>query len=299
MMHRAVAVALALVCSPAILHAQDAVLTVSVPSADVYKGPSNVTPVIGHVPRGTELSVLRNLGSWIRVPWPSAPDGVAYVHVTMGRLSPPTAGAPGRPPAQGSSVAGSTSSPAASSSSPAMTQTRPTPPHTVPRDRVVVRDQDGATISHVVGVGGAIGSVRSIGATARMWTGNRLGVQVGFTRETLKSDVSAARVTSMQIEPAIVYGICDLVGDYVWVRPYVGSGMTVRHLTLNESPANAQRPTDTGVGFRLFGGSEFTFAGASRFALSVEAGYRRYPTPFDGFAADRVVASIAGHFYIK
>ena len=299
MMHRAVVVALALVCSPAILHAQDTVLTVSVPSADVYKGPSNVTPVIGHLARGTEVPVLRNLGSWVRVPWPSAPDGIGYVHVTMGRLSSPAdVGArPARPAAQGSSASGSASSPSPSPS-PAAPQSGMLP-RTVPRDRVVVRNQDGSTISHVVGVGGAIGSVRSIGATGRMWAGNRLGVQVGFTRETLKSDASAAHVTSMQIEPALVYGLCDVVGDYLWIRPYVGSGLTVRHQTLHESPAAGERPSDTGLGFRVFGGSELTFAGASRFALSVEAGYRRYSTPFDGFAADRFVASIAGHWYIK
>src|SRR5262245_35405769 len=102
MIHRALTVAVALVFSPAILHAQDSVLTVSVASADVYKGPSNVTPVIGHVPRGTEVPVLRNLGSWVRVPWPNAPDGIGYVHVTMGRLSTPANGtAAPRPVPQG------------------------------------------------------------------------------------------------------------------------------------------------------------------------------------------------------
>ena len=49
---------------------------VNVPSADVYKGPSNVTPVVGHVSRGTAMPVLRNLGSWIKVSWPAAPDGI-------------------------------------------------------------------------------------------------------------------------------------------------------------------------------------------------------------------------------
>jgi hypothetical protein len=33
--------------------------------------------------------------------------------------------------------------------------------------------------------------------------------------------------------------------------------------------------------------------------LSVDLGYRRVPTPFVGFEADRLSAAIAGHWYIK
>ena len=86
MVRRIAAVVLALTLNPASVRAQNAVLTVTVPSADVHQGPSTATPVIGHVPRGTVLPVSRNLGSWARVGWPDAPEGVAYVHVTMGRL---------------------------------------------------------------------------------------------------------------------------------------------------------------------------------------------------------------------
>ena len=61
----------------------------------------------------------------------------------------------------------------------------------------------------------------------------------------------------------------------------------------------AEVASDTGVGFRAFGGGEVTFAGAPRFALSLEAGYRKVPTPFPGFEADHVGVSISGHWYIK
>ena len=88
------AVALALMLNPTPSRAQDTVLTVNVPSADVHKGPTNVTPVIGHVSRGTVLPVLRNLGSWVKVAWPDAPDGFGYVHVTIGRVGPANADAP-------------------------------------------------------------------------------------------------------------------------------------------------------------------------------------------------------------
>src|SRR5882672_10506179 len=42
MIRRAAALTLALTLSPALLHAQDTVLTVNVPAADVYKGPTTV-----------------------------------------------------------------------------------------------------------------------------------------------------------------------------------------------------------------------------------------------------------------
>ena len=54
-----------------------------------------------------------------------------------------------------------------------------------------------------------------------------------------------------------------------------------------------------GVGFRIFGGTELTFASVPQFGLSVDLGYRHFPTPFQGFEAAPLSASIAGHWYIK
>jgi hypothetical protein len=278
------------------LHAQDSVLTVTVPSADVHKGPSTVTPVVGHASRGTVLPVARNLGSWAKVPWPDAPDGVGYVHVTMGRLGEPKGEAP----------APSAAPRAATAPAPPMeTPQAPTPVTPSPRpsagDRIAVRDRQGTTtISHVVGIGGTVGSMSSFGATARAWHDNRLGFQFGLTRDAMTSDIAAGRVTSLQVEPAVVYALFDHVSDYVWVRPYAGSGLSFRHETLKVStPADLQPASENGVGFRVFGGSELTFAGVTRFGLSIEAGYRRLPNPFAGFEADRFSASLYGHWYIK
>ena len=89
MTRRAAAVLLVLTLFPAVLYAQDTALTVTVQSADVYKGPSTGTPVIGHAPKGDVLPVVRNLGSWVQVAWVAAPDGIGYVHTTMGRLNIP------------------------------------------------------------------------------------------------------------------------------------------------------------------------------------------------------------------
>src|SRR4030095_4483929 len=114
MIRRAAAVVLALTIFPAVLHAQDTVLTVTVQSADVHKGPSTATPVIGHAPKGDVLPVVRNLGSWVQVAWLAAPDGIGYVHVTPGRLNIPAANAPAsstssREPSSATSPASATS----------------------------------------------------------------------------------------------------------------------------------------------------------------------------------------------
>ena len=300
MIRGALAVAVVFALSQTVLHAQEVAFTISVPTADVHKGPSTATPVIAHVERGTTLSVLRNLGSWIKVPWPDAPDGAAYVHVTMGRLTPSNADVvSANTPPRGSSARAA--APAATPS-PMAGQTATAPQHRpAPRERVVVRSQQGgAAVSHIFGAGAVVGSMDSIGATARAWRDNRLGFQIGVTRDALTSDVAAGRVTALQVEPAVVYGLSDFVTDYFWVRPYIGSGVSIRHQTLHAStPGAADVASDTGVGFRAFGGAELTFAGAPRFALGVEAGYRQFPTPFPGFAADHLGVSISGHWYIK
>ena len=300
MLRHAAAVVLALTLQPALLHAQDTVLTVTVPSADVHKGPSTVTPVIGHVSRGTVLPVASNLGSWARVTWPDAADGVGYVHVTMGRLGLPNGGAPAR--ATTSSATASLRSPSASGPAPVpMATTTITPrPRTSGAERVVVRGEQGAAISHIVGVGGLVGSPNSFGATARAWRNNRLGLQLGLTRDVARSNVTPARVTSMQFESGVMYALLDHVSDYVWIRPYVGSSLSVRRQTLTVmAPDPTGHESDNGVGFRAFGGGELTFATVTRFGLSAEVGYRRFPSPFPGFDADRLSLSIAGHWYIK
>jgi hypothetical protein len=94
--------------------------------------------------------------------------------------------------------------------------------------------------------------------------------------------------------------VLDHVSDYVWFRPYVGSGLNVSHHVLKDSsPAASETGSANKVSVRVFGGSELTFAGATRFGLSAELGYRSSSTPFAGYDARRVSLSIAGHWYLK
>jgi len=86
MMRHAAAIVIVLVFNAASLHAQDTTFTVRHETADVYKGPSTGAAIIGHVRQGAVLQVTRELGSWVKISWPDAPDGVGYVHVTMGTI---------------------------------------------------------------------------------------------------------------------------------------------------------------------------------------------------------------------
>src|SRR5262249_28034447 len=120
--------------------------------------------------------------------------------------------------------------------------------------------------SHVIGVGGLVASTSSFGATARAWHDTHLGAQFGFTPHSMTGDAALGRVTSVQIEPGVVFALFDSVSDYLWIRPYVGSAASFRHQTLNVAAPVALAPqSDTGIGFRVFGGGELTFAGMPRF----------------------------------
>ena len=77
--------------SAATVQAQGTHFTISAPAASVYKAPTNVSPVIGEAKRGATLEVTRDVGSWVKVAWSKAPDGVGYVRKsagTMGELGP-------------------------------------------------------------------------------------------------------------------------------------------------------------------------------------------------------------------
>jgi hypothetical protein len=297
MLRRIAVVVLALTVHPVLARAQDAALTITVPSADVHKGPSIATPIIGHVSSGTVLRVSRNLGSWARVAWPGAPDGVGYVHVTMGRLGAASADATAATMSPRPS-----SAPMSATSAPADPATTIEPvPRTLPRERMAVSGgPNGAPITHIVGLGALVGSRSSLGATARAWRTDHIGIQLAVARDAKTSDIAGGSLTSIRVEPGVVYGLFDRVTDYLWIRPYVGSVMSFGRQTLKVSaPPVADRTSETAVGLRAFGGSELTFAGVPRFGVSVELGYARFPTASPGFEPDRLTVSIAGHWYVR
>ena len=286
MLRRATAVVFMLILTPELVRAQETMLRVSVPSADVHKGPSVVTPVIGQAARGTALTVSQNLGSWVKVPWPAAPDGVGYVHVTMGQF----VSANGQPVTGASSRSSTTGY---GSRFPQMPPRGPAGNQIAPRDQVSLRP------SHVLGLGGLVASPRGFGVTARVWGNKRLAIPFGFTRDMLTSVVSTDRVTSTRVEWGVLYSPVDPLTDYVWFHPYVGSTMSYGHQTLRVAAPGLDVASENGVGYRIFGGSELTFASVPQIGVSLELGYRKYPAPFTGFDTKPLSLSLAAHWYVK
>jgi len=290
MIRLAAAIGVALCVSQATLHAQAPVFTVQAVSADVYKAPSTGSPVIGHVPRGTALPVTRELGSWVKVSWSRAEDGVGYVHVSMGSLGQ----------SDTSRLAAAARSPQpmseTSSSSASAIRNPAAAPQGVPT-RVVYLQAPG----HLVGFGGRVGpSNVGFGASARAWSHDRFGVQFDLSRVAMAGLAPTERMTSMQFEPGVLYTLADHVADYIWVRPYAGSGLTISRRSLSSTtPSAAPVASQSNVGVQAFGGTELTFAGMPRFAVSVDVAYRWGTTEFAGIDLGRIGLSVAGRWYVK
>ena len=114
-----VALAAALCFSGSQAFAQDIVMTVGAGSADVYKAPTTASPIVGHALGGMVLDVSRELGSWVKVTWPGAPDGAGYVHVSKGTVGP-------RKPADVARVGAAAPAPAPAPVATAPARTEPT-----------------------------------------------------------------------------------------------------------------------------------------------------------------------------
>jgi hypothetical protein len=286
-MMRTIAVVMAaLSLWPAWVAGQTAEFTVRAASATVHKSPSTGSPVIGTAPRGALLEVTREVGDWIKVNWPGSEEGAGYVHVSKGTLSPglaPSAPAPTAATAE-SAPAVRTAAEVAPALAPPSAGTVYVPPPT-----------------HHVGFGGLVaGSTPAWGATTRVWSRNRIGLQVEVSRLSESNDAGAARLTAVQFSPSLVYSLTDVVTDYVWVRPYVGGGIRVSRAALSSALTDTGASlTDNSLAWRAHGGTELTFASVPRFAVSADAGYQKKTTPFPGYEIGGVGFTIAAHWYVR
>jgi hypothetical protein len=166
---------------------------------------------------------------------------------------------------------------------------------------VPVPEASGTPVTHALGVGGLMGSSPlGIGASVRAWRRNRMGVQVEISRHAMSSAIVPDRVASTQVEPALLYALPDRVSDYVWMRPYVGTGVHMRRQTLSSDvPGAAFAVSETAFGTRAFGGGEWSFSGMSQLALSTEVGYQWTRNPVAGFDTDGLGLVLAGHWYFR
>jgi hypothetical protein len=269
-------VALCMSASP--LYAQSTVFKVSTPSANVHQSPSTGSPVIGTAARGAVVEVIRELGSWVRVKWPIAKDGIGYIHVSTGSIARGAAATPTRAAAEPPAAR-----PALSPATPPPARTEAVPPP--PRGEYMF------TPAHTFAVGGLVGGPGlGIGASARAWPRQRVGLQVEVSRE---APVDApGGLTSLQLAPSVLYALPDRVMDYFWLRPYIGAGPTVQHQTVDIVSENR-------LGFQAFGGAEVTLASAPRLALSADVRYHRIDTPVAGVGGGGLGLTVSGHWYFK
>ena len=278
-----------MVSSPAF--AQSVVITVTAASADVHKSPSTGSPVIGHTARGAQLPVTRELGSWVRVEWPSVPDGIGFVHVSMGRVGE-------RPAAGPSARRGRRRGESASEKTAALTP--PAASATV-ADRTPARRPSPSTpVPHLLGIGGGMiaASPVGFGVTARAWRWNRLGIRFDMSRQS-EGVATAAHASSLQFEPSAIVMLNDYISNYVWLRPYAGGGVGFRHRTLTTGLTGASTSTaNNSTGYQLFGGTEVTVANAPQLAVSTDLIYRS-PGSDDVLDSGGVGIGLSAHWYFR
>ena len=293
-----IAIAAALCLTASTVHAQNTHFIVSAPSASVYKAPTNVSPIVGEAKQGATLEVTRDVGSWVKVAWSNAPDGIGYVRKSAGTMGALGAAVPVTPAAPATKTAAAPARPSpVSASAPRATTAQGVP---------VVRPQPAAVPTgyvaptHRFGVGGQVGgSAVGAGFSARGWTSSqKFGVQIDVTHNSMANDVFFTRMSSTQFGPRVLYAFRDHVSDSTWVRPYVGAGAHVLRASVND-PATGLSTSDTRMAAQFFGGAELTLSALPRLGLSADVGYQWYQSPFVGYTLDGMMVGVSAHWYLK
>ena len=255
-------------------------------AAEVHKFPSVGSPVVGKVAVGTVVEVRRNLGSWVEVPWPAIENGIAYLHVNTGTITPRPATVQTHvehAPVVDTSKGAAALTSGASTASGARVVQPATNRYTEGRPATYV-----SLPSHRIGMGALmIPSKPEFGATFRTWGRRGIGAQFHLSRPQLE-DVDRRSVESTQLAPSVLYSLPQAVTDSMWLRPYVGTGPRLYRANL-----------ETRWGYEALGGVEATLPAMPQFALSADIGYRLSRPSFNGFAPRRVGFSLSGHWYVN
>jgi hypothetical protein len=316
MIRKAAAVVVVLCLSSASLHAQSTKLTVSAASASVYKSPSVGSPVIGQAPRGAALDVTREVGDWVKIAWPSAPDGVGYVRTNVGSISQGGAVASARP---ASATAAAPAAAPRTAAAPAPAQRASATPPAAPRAAATTTPVPSARIeqqpltrtsaptpakvitppTHTLGFGARMGGATfGIGASLRGWSRGRLGLQLDVSHYSMTSPIEIGTMSAAQFGPSVLYSMRDRITDHVWMRPYLGAGADWAHATLSGVTPDFSTSSNT-LGGKVFVGTELMFANVPQFGLSLDAGYYHMPAPFVGFEPKGFGAAASAHWYFK
>ena len=152
---------------------------------------------------------------------------------------------------------------------------------------------------HYIGIGGRVGAAgMGAGLSARGWRHqDHLGFQLTFSHTDHLSSFGTGELSATSIEPSVLYAFKDRVGDYIWLRPFVGSGLSVRRQSVNIG--GLVSATDTAFGVHSFAGTEFAVSAWPKFAVSTDLNYRWADDEIPGFDVSGVGLSIAAHWYIK
>ncbi len=292
MIRQAAAVAVVLLLSPSWVAAQGTELTINVASADVHKSPTNSSPVLGVVGRGARLEVTREVGDWVKIAFPPAPDGVGYVRVSFGSIAQ---GATSKTVPQNTAAA----APASTQPAPRLAATSTSVEQAQTGNRLPIRNTAPSGQSHVFGLGARLGGPAfGLGASARAWTLGRLGLQFEVSHYEVPNLLDSGTVSATDFGPSVLYAFNDHVADYTWLRPYLGGGVNFYRSTSTSSVLGIET-SDSQFGSQVFGGGELSFASVPQFAVSTEVSYRWFEAPADGFDLGGVGLSIAGHWYLK
>jgi hypothetical protein len=295
MLRRAVAVAFGILLGAAPLSAQ-VVFTVTTPSADVHKAPTQSSVVIGKAPRDMTFDVVRNLGSWVKVQWPGGDDGYGYLHLswgTIGNARPAPAPAAGAQSATSSPASPPAARPAAPPPA-AATPVRSQPRTVAPAPRALA-----SLPSHVVGVGGqATSGPLGFSASGRYWPKRTLGIQLEMGRSTWGK---GNRPSAFDVAPSVVYSTPDAVASDFWIRPYVGGGLMLSRATRSNVSSGVLGPSevDNGLGYQAFGGAEVTWSAIPAFSVSADLRRQSAPTPLADSRTGRYAFSMSVHWYAK
>jgi opacity protein-like surface antigen len=274
---RLAAVAFGLVLSTSPLYAQETRFTVTVSFANIHAEASTASPIIAAAPRGRSFEVTRELGSWVAIAWPAARDGVGYLHSSWGAFSRrDVADAPLK------------------AAQPVAVQIDPQPGPLTPQpvSRVLLP-------SHIVGVGGRIGTqaLSGFAAMGRLWFARHVGAQLELGRAT-HTNAAMLRMNVTDIGVNAITSLPDLVTNAVWMRPYVGGGMSIFRSSLR-STSGVSIATDTSRGFQAFGGAEFTWANVPQLAVSADLRHTWAAAPYGGFDTGGLGLALAAHWYMR
>lgn len=326
----AVIVGLCLSVPPLFAQTTTVTLKVSATAAAVHKAPTLASPVIGKAPRGTDLVVTREIGDWVKVSWPTAPDGVGYVRTNVGMIA--RGGAASETNARTGVAAGATAAPAPTSTrvpdqtlqpaaatpsapaSPASASTlasapAPAPTAAVPSSPVPAAETQSATSvpartigagpTRGMGVGIVGGSTPGFGASTRVWSKGSLGAQLQISRHSFNSTDLLSRATATDIAPSLLFSMRDHLNDRLWWRPYVGLAGHYVHASRTDLIFLYATETASTFGGRVFAGAEMAFLRVPQFTISADAGYYHLRPPFVGLDPSGIGFALSGHWYVK